>query len=665
MVRWLSLGGAVAILAFATPAFAQRPARTASAEAFSFCREQEKLGEARACWSVWLQKYRATGTEAEAAYAQAYPATHARLRLTSTPSAALTLDGRALGTTPRESVEVTPGEHRITFVSEGRSEARTITVTAGEARDVDVKFDAPSAAAPRPAGETPRAAASDEAVDFCALPAKRGAKRERVVLFAPSGTGQVNDDGEIRGVDGARLVGEVLQARFAMDRFHNVLAPISGKRGWAEEAALSVAEVRTFTRDAPNEGRPEQETRQLARSLECADFIVVPSITSHQAKWSAPKTTIDGERKPKELSLELGGAVAIFRREGAWFKRIAQLSAIVPGKFEPAPGGPDERQGAVCTEARAGGTPDDVRAALAVQCEVRARAFDLARVLQEDARRVEGWHVFGVVARAESPASITLGRDEGVKVGDAFEVRDARNERIAFFKAVKIGPGGAAGENEPSVLVTRAGEAPEGARLDAYRQLGLVLAPYGSFGLLTYSYGLTRVRSGSVFQDFTLPDVVFGGGATIGYDLSSLVGWTETYARVGVGVLTGHGLNTSATLVPIDLWFEKGFYLARRLSLAAAVGGTVQLASVNILTSMPAFEEELHVASTMIGPAARLGVDVMLHPDWSLKIEAAARVPLNSASYTESDGKTIPPEWLRRDDHFATIAVNLGIAKTF
>ena len=91
------------------------------------------------------------------------------------------------------------------------------------------------------------------------------------------------------------------------------------------------------------------------------------------------------------------------------------------------------------------------------------------------------------------------------------------------------------------------------------------------------------------------------------------------------------------------------------------------MSSVTLLNTSPQspITEDLHLSSTMYGPAARVGVDVLLHPDWSLKIEGAARVPLNTASYTESDGKPIPADWQRRADHFATLVVNLGLAKTF
>ncbi len=201
--------------------------------------------------------------------------------------------------------------------------------------------------------------------------------------------------------------------------------------------------------------------------------------------------------------------------------------------------------------------------------------------------------------------------------------------------------------------------------MDVYPQLGIVVAPYAAIAMLTYSYGTTRVHSGLETQDFTLPDVVFGGGGTLGYDLSSLVHSTETYVRVGAGLFTGNGLNTSAQLVPIDLWLEKGLYLARRVTLTAAVGGTFQLSSVSLLATVGPYQEDLHVSSSTYGPAGRLGLDVMLVPGWSVKLDGAVRVPLNSASYTESDGKDLPAEWLNRDDHFATIGANLGIAKTF
>jgi hypothetical protein len=734
------------LVLFAAPALAQRAPRSPSAEAFSFCREQEKLGDARACWSVWTQKYRATGTEAETAYAEARasasPIANARLQLTSTPSATVTLDGRPLGVTPKDSVEVAPGEHRVAFTSRGLTEGRTFTVTAGETRAVDVKFESPGPRPPpgprnQPAPRT--ALPTGDVLDFCALDPRNGSakvRKERVVLFAPSGAEQVNDDAEIHAVEGARLVREVFTARFAMDQFHNVVGSFAGRRGWERRESLSLAEMRDLLKGDPDERDPVagdpvsgerfvREKRLISYSLGCADYVVVPVITSHETKWeSLPVAAPGRESTDKAMALAMDAELAIFRRQpggAVWFKRIARLTASVPvfgaqagsdgvtsttrapdslqlpryvsgvpdatctayeaatdgvpglgacatrgeGTAEQALGNRDERLGTACTRARDGSTPSAERTPLAVECEVRTRTFQLARALAEDARQVDGWKLFAMLAHAETPASIPVGRAEGLRVGDAFEVRDGRNERVAFLKAVEIGPGGAAGEREHTVLSTRAGDAPEGARIDAYRQLGIVFAPYGSFGMLTFGSGTTTVHSGATSQDFSLPDAVFGGGASIGFDLSSVLRSTETYVRVGGGVLTGSGLNTTAMLVPIDLWLEKGLYVARRVTLTAAVGGTVQLTSVTLATALGPSADDLHLSSIVAGPAARLGFDVLLHPDWSVRIEGVARVPLNGAAYTEGDGKPIPDEWRGRDDHFATLTASLGIARTF
>ncbi len=76
-----------------------------------------------------------------------------------------------------------------------------------------------------------------------------------------------------------------------------------------------------------------------------------------------------------------------------------------------------------------------------MKCAVRTRAFELARSFEKDSRQVDGWNLFAMVAHPDSPSpSFALGRAEGVKIGDAFEVLDRNNERIAFLKAIKIGP---------------------------------------------------------------------------------------------------------------------------------------------------------------------------------------------------------------------------------
>lgn len=53
-----------------TPALGQTPAQKAATEAFRDCREMEKYGDATPCWKRWLEKHKASGSEAEVLVAE-------------------------------------------------------------------------------------------------------------------------------------------------------------------------------------------------------------------------------------------------------------------------------------------------------------------------------------------------------------------------------------------------------------------------------------------------------------------------------------------------------------------------------------------------------------------------------------------------------------------
>lgn len=136
----------------------------------------------------------------------------------------------------------------------------------------------------------------------------------------------------------------------------------------------------------------------------------------------------------------------------------------------------------------------------------------------------------------------------------------------------------------------------------------------------------------------------------------------------GGGIFTGVGAGVTAILIPIDLWFEKGFYIGRILTFVTALGPTMQITNLSLPTpkaGWPVMPEDLHPSTTQYGAAARFGLDFYLGPDWSLRTEAVARVPLNASSYSESDNKPIPAALAQRSDYLATIGLNLGITKVF
>ncbi|MFO0679948.1 MAG: hypothetical protein U0169_25720 [Polyangiaceae bacterium] len=760
---------AIAVTAASSHAVAQRARRSPASEAFTACREQATVGDATSCWVIWLKRFRDSGSEAEVAYAEEHarppepPAAPtpadgpapapppARVTFASGPRAVLVLDGQEFNPVPSGPLEIAPGAHTAVFVRKGISETRQFVVAPGESKTVEALLDAPShpgrvsgATSDEPSA-TPatskgaQAASGGEVLDFCALAPKPNAEsfeKERVLLFAPSETGHLNEDEKVRDIDGARVFREVFTSRFALDRFHNVVVGFAGEAGWTTSDTITLEAVREYLAKPRLEGddehtaRAERERAFAAYSAGCADYLVAPQMTSH----TLAKAAEGGKGEPTARELEVGASLAIFRRDGSTFRRIALLSASVPtyldratdmaaskmpdtrvagidvadaAKLASSPatyvsavpdakclanklgtdgvstlpscatkgestseqtlGRVDERLGPVCRESRSTSIPEGERAPLLLRCEVRARAFQLARALQRDARGVEGWRLFGVLANAESHPSMSLGEEEGMKVGYGFEVTGKDGERLAYFKATDVGPGGAKGEAAPTMLSLRSGEAPNGSRIVEYPQLGLSLTPYGSIATLLWVGGTTALSNATLTQDFALPTVMFGGGGTLGYDMSSILGWNEFHLRIGGGIFFGEGLNTQAQIIPFDFWLEKGFYLGRRVTLVTALGPSMQLTSVSLRQTTPksALDEPYDLTATQFGPAARFGVDILLHPDWSLKIEAVGRVPVTAASYSEKNGRAFPAKWFAREDHFLTAGANVGIVKMF
>ncbi len=64
----------------------------------------------------------------------------AMLNLSSTPPSNVLLDGKPLGSTPLSAVEVTPGPHRVIFISGSERKPKSVNAVAGKTKSVSVKF---------------------------------------------------------------------------------------------------------------------------------------------------------------------------------------------------------------------------------------------------------------------------------------------------------------------------------------------------------------------------------------------------------------------------------------------------------------------------------------------------------------------------------------------
>ena len=705
------------------PAAPTTGARAAASRDFSMCREMQKEGSATACWKVWLKKHRATGSEAEVAYAEEH-----------------TNEAAALAASTKPTAPAQPGADKA-------AEPKGFGTSAPEGGS-----DKPSAQ-PIPLPASDRAVEVSGAVlDLCGLKPKADATRfvkQRVIVFAPAQSNRIESEQAIRSIGGGAEVRSVFASRFPLDRFHNVITTVEAKPGWATAERVSLDELRLHIDaaavpppkdgDASTDAADAKREKEFVRySLGCADFIALPDLTDHKAEWEEREVkTKKGTKKVRTLNLKLEGSMGIFRREGDAYVKVETVSASVPSfvdiatdatagsipdidpsqildagkavktatkvlklpdyisaipdaacvlKREVSDGVPtlgnckekaivrpifaaasiDERASDTCKKANADGTPSGEAARLMAICEVRVRAFQLSRALQKEARGVEGWKLFAPLEKGTKDDSdawaFSLGKDEGVKTGWGFYAVDANRERLAYFKAGDIGPGGDAGLKERTELIKRFGDAPLGARVEEYPQIGIKITPWGGLGLVTWNYGAS-VDGRAVWR---MPSLVVGGGGTVSYDLSSLLGWNEFSVNVGAGYLAGlSGENVQLGLLPIDVGFEKGWSY-RILTFYLAIGQTTTVTSVKVKAT-PDGGTDQSLGAVVVGAHGRLGFDFMMAPWASLRLEGIARVHFNKADYKDSDDDKNPVlnGFDRRVDHFANLGPNVALAFTF
>lgn len=746
----------------ATAQTSKSPDKTRLAtEAFKACREQQKIGDASACYRLWLTKWKEYGSEAESAYAEEHAVAPApaqpREEATSPPAVVPTpsretvaqgfvtlrstnayskveIDG-VLAPANLDHIPLSPGEHTVRATGTGITPAeRRLTVKAGETTVLDLT-------PPRGAADVPPAA-TGEVLDFCALKPKSEqetgrSSKKRVVVYSIAGSSAIEDDGQVKKVAGGSELRAVLAGRLPLQRFHNVIANASAPDGWEARETISVDELASLSsaREDPSAEKNGNaaEDEFVRYSLRCADYVALPAVTGHAAKWEEQqvKDSQGNTRVVRTLKLEVAARLGIFKRDAGTLRRIALLDASVPslvdsatdmasmtaaaasssvsvggrdmlsmvdtakelpsyvsavpdlgclaskaatdgvaglvacgpkgsGSVEAAAGNVDERLGPICRQAMRG---QGDTSALMVRCEVRARAFQLARALQKQARAVDGWRLFGVLSTSRGRPEFALGRAEGIRVGYVFQVVRG-DDRLGFYKVTDVGPGGEAGEAQHTALSKRGGDSPEGSRLEEWPQSGIVVQPFASIGLSTINYGRTVIYDSSKGVIYEPPKVLFGGGIRVGYDLSSALSWPETYVRVSGGAYYGRGTGTSVQAFPVEIFFEKGLYLGPRLMVSAAVGGGIQFVSMKFMqgSTLPS---EANASAIVGGPSARVGFSYSLHPDWTLDLEGIGRFPVSRASYSVDGDQSAVADIQRRKDFFAFIGGSLGVTKVF
>jgi hypothetical protein len=145
----------------------------------------------------------------------------------------------------------------------------------------------------------------------------------------------------------------------------------------------------------------------------------------------------------------------------------------------------------------------------------------------------------------------------------------------------------------------------------------------------------------------------------------------ESHLRLRTEFLAGASgaVGTKATAIPIELLFEKGVYLGKRLTLYGALGPNVTIAILEVLPP-----DELiigyprtaqHLQATRFGAAVGAGLEILLSPNLGLRIEGNARINNKPSGYTTSDGGPIYWDFHKRSDSYSMVGGRFGAIGKF
>lgn len=266
---------------------------------------------------------------------------------------------------------------------------------------------------------------------------------------------------------------------------------------------------------------------------------------------------------------------------------------------------------------------------------------------------------------------ISPGKAEGVAVGASYVVNDGSGNLKGYLKVFSTGPGGSEGASQPSELSLRLGEVDEGAAPVPKKTVGLSVMLHGSgaAGLMNDGSNYFETPAGG-FLEYAIPGGFVGGGLSIGYELSGPIGWSESHLRLRGEFLAGlGGTGTKANAIPIELLFEKGFYLGKALTLYGALGPSYTIAIVETLPPPEPIEGNpitvQQLQANRLGGAVSAGLEVLLSPNVALRLEGNVRINMRPSGYTTSDGGPIYWNFHTRKDSYSMGGGRLGVIAKF
>jgi hypothetical protein len=535
-----------------------------------------------------------------------------------------------------------------------------------------VAAEEPAPPAPVPNVDRPGVSTPAAPLDFCARRPTAGGQEyetQRVVVLnallseSTEPDREVGPKGELVGthdvfarVRAGELARQAVMRGLPLPRF--LMAP-SRKPATAallRQNRLSLAEARAAA----------GEDDFVAYSLACSDWLMIPSIERGVATWSRveKEKTVVVNNETKQVKYIAWSAsapwnikVLVFKRRGSDFELattldgspggLAQTAAAIaqgggedvafhsysstwpasecsvgqavdgqPGNLASCPAVEPELTfdlPPTPPEAACGSDDSVSRGQLAMAAVARCEALEASRravnLLNLAEKRY--WAIHSSLAQRGADFVISSGNSNGVHRGDYYVARDSTQQELGFARITQVGAGG---KDAPSVLKFKSGGAPVGTQMYEYALMGV------QFGLRPSSALL--VSHGDLSSK-----LAFGGGATIGYDLTRRLAWfDEVWARTNIGYLYA---SSQERLLTFDLGLDGTTYFGGGLAGIIGLGFSAWFPQIERVDA--ATTKAVEYSGTSAGGLARIGLEYAFSPDWCVNVGADGRMGLSKA----------------------------------
>jgi hypothetical protein len=183
------------------------------------------------------------------------------------------------------------------------------------------------------------------------------------------------------------------------------------------------------------------------------------------------------------------------------------------------------------------------------------------------------------------------------------------SDEVAWGRIYRLGPGGATGFKDPSIIHFQAGDPATGVRMEelALHGLRFTLRPAAAVPL----------DKGKLKSSFAA-----GGIVDFGYDLTRFIPLLdELWVDAEAGLLVG----SDELFLPFGVHIETASYIADRLSLVGSIGAAFTIVSKSIPVGGNSSATDIALSGTAVGMNVSAGVNYSIRPEWNLRFMLEGR----------------------------------------